>query len=187
MIILMTVGNMAIFGCERSLSCHGLVRVLIRQQFDGWHLQYLLGDVLLPHNNDLDPLKMLFEEFKNTNRIALIDSDETLNCCQLKYVISKCSFMVVARTHASIAAYSTCVPTLVLGYSVKSRGIATDIFGTSDNYVLPVDKISDAADVKKAFMWLTAHEADIKAHYKNVMPDYIQKAYLAAGYLKELG
>ena len=33
---LMTVGNMAIFGCERSLSCQGLEHVLIRQQFDGW-------------------------------------------------------------------------------------------------------------------------------------------------------
>ena len=145
----------------------------------------LIPHVLLKNNNDLTPLKALFEEYKGTNRICLIDEDDTLNCQQIKYVISKCSFMVVARTHASIAAYSTCVPTLVLGYSVKSIGIATDIFGTSDNYVLPVDKIRKEDEVRNAFRWIVDHEGDIKTRYSVVMPDYIKKAYIAADYLKK--
>ena len=146
----------------------------------------LIPHVLLKNNNDLTPLKILFEEFKDTNRICLIDEDDSLNCRQIKYVISNCSFMVVARTHASIAAYSTCVPTLVLGYSVKSIGIATDIFGTSENYVLPVDKIRNGNEVRDAFQWIIEHENDIKTRYSKVMPDYIKKAYVAADYLKKV-
>ena len=46
------------------------------------------------------------------------------NCMVIKGYISRCELFIGARTHATIAAYSTGVPTLVLGYSVKARGIA---------------------------------------------------------------
>ena len=62
------------------------------------------------------------------------------NCMEIKGIISKCRFFIGARTHSTIAAYSTCVPTLAVGYSIKARGIARDIFGTEDNYVVPVQK-----------------------------------------------
>ena len=64
-------------------------------------------------------------------------------CEELKGCISRCRFLVAARTHASIAAYSTGVPTLVAGYSVKARGIARDLFGTEDGHVLPVQAMDD--------------------------------------------
>ena len=51
-------------------------------------------------------------------------------------IISKCRFFVVARTHATIAAYSTGVPTIVISYSVKSRGIARDLFGDEKGYAV---------------------------------------------------
>ena len=62
---------------------------------------------------------------------------------ELKGYIARCRFFVGARTHATIAAYSSCVPTLVLGYSVKSRGIARDLFGNEENYVLPVQSLQE--------------------------------------------
>lgn len=147
----------------------------------------LIPHVLLKNNNDLTPLKLLFEEYQNTDRVCLVDGDDTLNCQQIKYVISKCSFAVVARTHASIAAYSTCVPTLVLGYSIKSKGIATDIFGTPDNYVLPVDTVTKEDEILQAFQWILDHEENIKQQYSLVMPEYIRKAYIAADSLRKLG
>ena len=85
-----------------------------------------------------------------------------------------------ARTHATIAAYSTCVPTLVLGYSVKSRGIARDIFGTEEHYVLPVQELQDPDELADGFDWLVSNEESIRAHLKRVMPEYIQRAYTAA-------
>jgi polysaccharide pyruvyl transferase WcaK-like protein len=100
----------------------------------------LVPHVVWPSNDDRKPLKELYKEFKETGRVILI---EDAPCEVLKSYISKCSFFVGARTHSTIAAYSTGVPTLVIGYSVKSRGIATDLFGTCDTYVLPVQELSN--------------------------------------------
>lgn len=61
-------------------------------------------------------LKKLKDQF-NDSRISIIDKE--YNCEQLKYIISRCRFFVGARTHATIAAYSSEIPTLVLGYSIK--------------------------------------------------------------------
>ena len=72
---------------------------------------------------------------------------EDHNAMELKGYIARCRFMVVARTHASIAAYSTQVPTLVVGYSVKARGIAKDIFGTEENYVIPVQSLTKESEL----------------------------------------
>ena len=98
------------------------------------------------------------------------------NCMQLKGFISRCRFFIGARTHATIAAYSTGVPTLVLGYSVKSRGIARDLFGTDENYVVPVQTLTRPNQIQQAFCWLEEHEEEIRARLEQRMPDYIQAA-----------
>jgi colanic acid/amylovoran biosynthesis protein len=109
-----------------------------------------------------------------------------LNCSELKYIISKCRFLIAARTHASIAAYSTCVPTLVVGYSVKAKGIAKDIFGTDDNYVIPVQSLKENGDLIKAFKWIQENEDKIRIYLQRVMPDYCAKVWLAGDEIKKL-
>lgn len=133
---------------------------------------------LIPHvvrgqNDDRKPIHALYEEFKHTGRVVEIPDG---SCVELKGYISRCRFFVGARTHATIAAYSTCVPTLVVGYSVKARGIARDLFGTEENYVLPVQSLREKGDLKKAFGWLMSAEADIKQKLEQIMPDYKEKA-----------
>ncbi len=91
-------------------------------------------------NDDRGPLREFYEEFKDTGRAVFIEDAPAET---LKGYISQCSFFVGARTHSTIAAYSSNVPTLVIGYSVKSRGIATDLFGTCEGYVLPVQEMKD--------------------------------------------
>ena len=105
---------------------------------------------------------------------------------ELKGYISRCAFFIGARTHATIAAYSTCVPTLVLGYSVKSRGIAKDLFGDYQNYVLPVQDMNNSRELLDSFKWIMKHEIYIRNHLRKVMPDYISKAYLAKDALEKL-
>lgn len=102
---------------------------------------------------------------------------EDHNAEVLKGYIARCRFMIVARTHASIAAYSSQVPTLVVGYSVKARGIARDIFGTETNYVLPVQSLSSENELVESFKWLYTHEEGIKEHYAKVIPQYIDEVY----------
>lgn len=134
----------------------------------------LIPHVVWSHNDDRKPLSQLYEMFKDTGRMVMIEDH---NAEELKGYIARCRFMVVARTHASIAAYSTQVPTLVVGYSVKARGIAKDIFGTEDNYVIPVQSLTHEDELIKGFHWLMDHEDDIKVHYAEMMPEYINQVY----------
>lgn len=134
----------------------------------------LIPHVVWPQSNDFDTLRPLYEKYKDTGRVILIDD---CNAEELKGYISRCRFLIAARTHASIAAYSTCVPTLVIGYSVKSKGIAKDIFGTFDNYVIAAQDFKTDSDLIDRFEWLRENENPIRDRLKSFMPDYCKKAY----------
>jgi polysaccharide pyruvyl transferase WcaK-like protein len=134
--------------------------------------------VFIPHvmnGQDYKPLEQLYKKCSSFGHIILLG--ESYNAAQLKYIISNCYMYVGARTHSTIAAYSSCVPTLVLGYSVKSVGIATDLFGTDENYVLSVDNLKNENQLEEAFLWLYDNRREIKRQLELVMPNYVSKAY----------
>lgn len=135
----------------------------------------LIPHVVWDNNDDRIPLHELYERYAQTGRVVEI-GDGT--CEELKGYISRCRFFIGARTHATIAAYSSCVPTLVVGYSVKAKGIALDLFGKSERYVIPVQSLEKAEDLTNAFRWLMDQEEEIKAQLKRVMPGYREKALL---------
>lgn len=140
---------------------------------------------LIPHvvwesNNDADLLNKLYNHFSSSGRVILLND---CNCMELKGYIERCRMFIGARTHATIAAYSSCVPTVVLGYSVKSRGIAKDLFGTEDNYVLPVQNLEKDTELVEAFMWLSEHEAEIQNTLKETMPEYIGRLKKGIDYI----
>ena len=119
---------------------------------------------LIPHvtwksNDDREPLSILYDKFKYSNRICLIEDQDAQ---KLKWIISQCSYFIGARTHATIAAYSTGVPTLVLGYSVKSEGIAHDIFGQTKNYVVPYQDIVSEDTLLQCYQWIKKHSVEIR-------------------------
>ncbi len=137
---------------------------LVREGYRNF-IRYILDKTdnniaFVPHvvwnsNDDRKPLTELYNEFKDTGRVVIIgDAPAEV----LKGYISKCSFFVGARTHSTIAAYSSGVPTLVIGYSVKSRGIATDLFGTCDNYVLPVQELSDPQGLIRSYEFILGNK-----------------------------
>jgi len=144
----------------------------------------LVPHVVYENTNDLEPLTKLYKQFRNTNRVCLIN--KPYNACQLKGIISQCRFMIAARTHASIAAYSTQVPTLVIGYSVKAKGIAKDIFGDYKDYVLPVQELKEKTEVVEAFKNLMQNENKIREHYKSFMSSYIERTWLAGKEVEKL-
>ena len=146
-------------------------------------IQYIIENTgfqiaLIPHvvwarNDDRKPIHTLYEKFKDTGRVVEI-GDGT--CEELKGYISRCRLFVGARTHATIAAYSSCVPTLVVGYSVKARGIARDLFGQEEHYVLPVQSLRNRDDLVKEFQWLSSQEKEIREKLEKKMPDYRNRA-----------
>ena len=119
----------------------------------------------IPHviwndSDDRIPLKKLYEKYKNTGRVCFI---EDARCTKLKYIISKCRFFIGARTHSTIAAYSTNVPTLVLGYSVKSKGIARYLFGNEKNHVISVQDLNHSDALLRCFVTLMKNEQCISS------------------------
>ncbi len=143
--------------------------------------------LLVPHvvkrnNDDRVAINKIKEKFKN-NRIFVLDD---MAAHKLKFVISKCSFFVGARTHSTIAAYSSCVPTLVIGYSIKARGIAKDIFGTYDDYVVDVRTLKNYKVLLETFKKLYLNKIKIKKHLEEFMPKYIMQTEEAAKKLYEL-
>ena len=142
----------------------------------------------IPHvvwedNDDRVPLRTLYEEFQSTGRVCFIENRDAR---KLKWIISQCSYFIGARTHATIAAYSTGVPTLALGYSVKSRGIARDLFGTEEHYVLPYQKITAKDTLLKSFHWLITHSKETKKTLMEKTEIYQREIVDMGNKLKEL-
>lgn len=122
-----------------------------------------------------------FSEYKD--RIILVPEMKAEN---IKYIISKCKVFIGARTHATIAAYSNCVPTLVVGYSVKARGIAKDLFGTYENYVIPVQNLREENDLVSAFKWIEERKENIKKELESIIPEYKKKINQVTESLKNI-
>lgn len=146
-----------------------------------------LNIALIPHvveteNDDREPLEELYQQFAESGRVCFIND---CNCMELKGFIARCRFFVGARTHATIAAYSSCIPTLVVGYSIKAKGIAQDIFGTYKNYVLPVQSLKED-DLINSFQWLMKNEKSIKNHLASIMPEYKEQSLEAGRKLRSL-
>jgi polysaccharide pyruvyl transferase WcaK-like protein len=124
-------------------------------------------------NEDMLVLNNLYNQYKKESRIAFLNKD--LSCTEIKYVISKCRFFIGARTHSMIAAYSTGVPALALSYSIKSKGIAKDIFGTIKGYVLSKEEMGQHNCLKNTFVQNILHKEEfIRSVYELIMPVYKQ-------------
>ena len=135
--------------------------------------------LLIPHviwagNDDREPLSRLYDLYKKNDRVHLVEDQD---CTKLKAKIACCRFFVGARTHSTIAAYSTGIPTIVVGYSVKARGIAKDLFGTDKHYVVPVQSLSDEDELLKAFQWGMAHEMKIREKLQKVTGESVVQKY----------
>ena len=153
-------------------------RRLIAHIIDNTDMQVaLIPHVIWEDGDDRLPMKRLYDAFSHTGRILMVEDQ---GCRELKYIISKCRFFIGARTHSTIAAYSSCVPTLVLGYSIKSRGIARDLFGMEEGYVVPVQKITEPDAVLQAFLLVAENEKEIAKTLQHGIPQFQQRAKDAA-------
>ncbi|WP_338359990.1 polysaccharide pyruvyl transferase family protein [Yeosuana marina] len=139
--------------------------------------------VIQKNNDDHELLMEFYNEYKATARVIILPNN--LNATQYKGYIGRMRFFIGARTHATIAAYSTLVPTMVLGYSIKSKGIAKDIFG-SQKLVLSLDEISNSTKLKEKFNELINEEAILRKMLQENIPNIKKMAYKAGIYLSEV-
>ena len=134
-------------------------------------------------NDDYACLQDFHEGFKDTGRVLLLPNN--LNAIQYKGYIARMRFFIGARTHATIAAYSTLIPTMVLGYSVKSKGIAKDIFG-EEKLVLNLNEISDSARLIEKFEEMVREEESIVQTLGNRIPKIKEMSRKAVHYLSQI-
>lgn len=143
----------------------------------------LIPHVMWNYNDDRLTLAELYRGYEENQRVLLFPD---MSCGRIKYVISKCRAFIGARTHATIAAYSSCVPTLVVGYSVKARGIARDLFGSEEHYVLPVQALQSPDELLQAYEWLMEKEESIRTRLQAIMPEYCERAVKAGDEIRKL-
>ena len=143
----------------------------------------LIPHVMWNNNDDRLTLKELYRGYEANERVLIFPD---MSCRKLKYIISQCRAFIGARTHATIAAYSSCIPTLVVGYSVKARGIARDLFGSEEHYVLPVQLLENPEDLIRAYDWIMKREQQIRKRLETFMPKYCAKAKEAGEELRAL-
>jgi polysaccharide pyruvyl transferase WcaK-like protein len=115
-----------------------------------------------------------------TGKVTLMNP--RLNAPQIKYVISKCRFFIGARTHSTIAALSSNIPTVSIAYSIKARGINQDIFGHTD-YVLDVNNLNYHSLINY-FDSLIKNEAIIKKQLPEKQQEWNYKAELLISTIK---
>ncbi|TDP63343.1 polysaccharide pyruvyl transferase family protein [Roseateles toxinivorans] len=151
-----------------------------------------LSVLLVPHvaslsgakwNNDEDFNARLLDALGGAQaRLSSVPSG--FNAAQLKHVISQCRFLIAGRTHATVAAFSTGVPTISIAYSVKAKGINRDLFG-HENYVLETPKLSFET-LWAAYQTLLSDEAKLLDHYAKSLSSWRQRARLGAQKLYSL-
>ena len=131
----------------------------------------LIPHVTWAHDNDMDALFEIKAHFADEPRVFLLSSQ--LGAMQYKGYVKRLSGLVTARTHVSEAAYSTFVPTLVIGYSVKARGIARDLFGSEEGHLIPAQELSGEAELIAAYDAMMKRADAERKQLQTRMPSYM--------------
>lgn len=147
--------------------------------------------LLVPHvapldgatrNNDEIFMAAILDELADVrDRVGMVPSGK--NAPELKYIISQCRFFIGARTHATIAAFSTGVPTISIAYSVKAKGLNRDLFDT-ERYVLETPRVA-CDSLQHSLELLIQDEQALRDCLAQRMPLWRQRATAGAEWLDQ--
>jgi colanic acid/amylovoran biosynthesis protein len=90
--------------------------------------------LLVPHVPDIEPANddrilatALVRSRSTGGRVQMVSPNHSAS--EIKGLIAGCDLVIAERMHAAIAGLSSAVCTVVVGYSVKARGITLDLLG----------------------------------------------------------
>lgn len=138
---------------------------------------YLIPHVTNPKSNDHEFMRQALSLIKDRNGDINLVSP-TYNAAETKWIISQMALFAGARTHSTIAALSSGVPTLSFAYSIKSRGINREIFSHTD-YCLEHGDM-DAEAVAGRVTSMLDESTTIRRYLAGRIPG-VQRAALSAG------
>jgi len=144
-----------------------------------------MGVLLVPHvvhegNNDHAYMAQLSHQLGDSERVCLVPSG--LDARQTKYVISRCDALLAARTHATIAGFSTGVPTISLAYSQKAVGINRDLFG-DERWVVDTRSLRSPNELTSRLGELLECAVEVRAKLTELLPCLRTRARSAVDHL----
>jgi len=147
--------------------------------------------LLVPHvgssdsgNDDFALLNPLCEAVQHKVGVPIQVLPQGINATELKWIIARCAIFAGARTHSTIAAFSSHVPTLSIGYSLKSKGLNRDIYGHLD-HCIHVSELTPE-NFTEALRVLLANESGIRAQLQIRVPEFQARAWSAGAILRKI-
>ena len=146
--------------------------------------------LLIPHvgspyadGDDFSFLESVRQNVVKSLNVPIKIIPEGLNAAEIKWLISRCDVFAGARTHSTIAALSSHVPTLSLSYSVKAVGINQDIFG-HQRYCHSVKSITPK-QFAELLKQLVEDQSAIRSILDVKIPEIKERAFLAGTLLAD--
>ena len=145
---------------------------------------YLIPHVTIPRSNDFTFLEKVRNLIDSQVKSEIHLIPPIYNAAETKWIISNMSLFAGARTHSTIAALSSCIPTLSFAYSIKAKGINRDIFGHEDYCLDPVQLTPEIVTLRIESMLTNTDE--IKNELQEKIPIIQKNAMNAGKYLQDL-
>ncbi|WP_440949204.1 polysaccharide pyruvyl transferase family protein [Methanosphaerula subterraneus] len=144
---------------------------------------FLIPHVTNPDSNDHTFMQKALSLIPGKNEnITLVSPRYT--AAETKWIISQMAVFAGARTHATIAALSSGVPTLSFAYSIKAQGINRDFFGHNAYCMDPKDL--DAKIVADRIISMLNQETSIRMDLRERIQGIQRSAMHAGKGLKQL-
>lgn len=144
----------------------------------------LVPHVMLPGQDDhefaREVLGLVLDDARD--RVSVVSGD--LSATELKWVASQCDVVIAARTHLTIAGFSSGVPTISLAYSAKAAAINREVYGHEDWVVDAAD--FSAESVVERFKRLRRDSSEVGAQLRARKTDFEDSAAIAARELARL-
>lgn len=139
--------------------------------------------------DDRYPIKKVWDALDSHDDIYCLDNVYT--CSELKGIIGRSEVFLCQRIHPSVASTSQCVPTAILHYTHKAKGMM-DLIGKAE-YVwypknLPYENQQDTST--KGLLEMVDQLWEGRYQYRkdlqNIMPRMIDKTFLLGGKVAEI-
>lgn len=145
-------------------------------------LEYKHKIILIPHvKSDFTFMEKIISSLDSER---LILADKSLNAAKMKWIISRSECNIACRTHSTIASFSTSVPTISLGYSIKAKGLNHQMYG-NENYMAYRSEITPEKIIS-IFKEVYGNKDKIKKELEEKNIKIKSEALKAGAYLKEL-
>ena len=143
----------------------------------------LIPHVTSPHSDDYAFMQKAAAQIPGKNGNLTLMSPK-YSAAETKWIISKMALFAGARTHSTIAALSSGVPTLSFAYSIKARGINRDLFD-HESYLLNPDHLT-ANTVTQTVQSMLEGAGEIGRGLDEKIPLIQKKASYAGEKLKKI-